>query len=294
MISIIISSHNELNFKQIEANITKTIGETFEIIKIKNKNQMGICAAYNLGAKKANYEYICFCHEDILFHTQNWGKVLVDLLDKNKNVGLIGLAGSSYKSFIPSGWSFPASTLARMNVIQNDPNLVSLPAHQQKIIENHSPTPVATVDGCFLATKTSLWKTNQFDEKTFNNYHCYDLDFSLTIGKTHQVVVANNILISHLSSGGFTEKWLDETYKLHKKWKNELPKATDNLSNKEKKNEELGAYKFLMLKTHQLKYRGLSIFNILFKVKTLKVLGFKNWGISLLKTICYLPKTIKF
>ena len=290
MISIIISSHNELNFKQIEANIDQTIGEEFEIIKIENNNQMGICAAYNLGAKKAIYGYICFCHEDILFHTQNWGKLLLDLFDKDKNIGLIGLAGSSYKPFIPSGWSFPTSTLNRMNVIQNDPNLNSLQAHHQKLIENQPPTPVVTVDGCFLATKTSLWKTNPFDEKTFGNYHCYDLDFSLNIGKTHQVVVANNILISHLSSGGFTQKWLAETYKLHKKWKNDLPKATEKLSNIEKKNQELGAYQFLMLKTHQLKYRGLSLFNVLFKVKTLKVLGFRNWAISLLKTIYYLPK----
>ncbi|WP_113654012.1 glycosyltransferase [Pedobacter namyangjuensis] len=292
MISIIISSHNELNFKQIEANIDQTLGEDFEIIKIENQNQMGICAAYNLGATKAIYEYVCFCHEDILFHTQNWGKLLVDLFDKDKNIGLIGLAGSSYKPLIPSGWSFPASPLISMNVIQNDPNLISLPAHQQKINKNHPPTPAATIDGCFMATKTSLWKNNQFDEKTFDNYHCYDLDFSLSIGKTHQVVVANNILISHLSSGGFTEKWLAETYKLHKKWKNDLPRATENLSRKEKNNEELGAYQFLMLKTHQLKYRRLSLFNVLFKVKTLKALGWRNWAISLLKTIYYLPKNI--
>ena len=50
MLSIIISSYQPQNFSAIEKNIAETCGILYEIIKVDNKNLMGKCAAYNIGA----------------------------------------------------------------------------------------------------------------------------------------------------------------------------------------------------------------------------------------------------
>lgn len=75
MISIIIcSKYSKINC-ELEQNIENTIGNMpFEIITINNsQNSYSIYQAYNKGIKEAKYPYLCFMHEDILFHTVNWG-----------------------------------------------------------------------------------------------------------------------------------------------------------------------------------------------------------------------------
>ena len=104
MLSIIISSYQESLYSALEKNIAQTIGISYEIIKIYNPNKMGICEAYNIGASKAKYDFLLFIHEDILFHTKNWGELLINHLNK-ENTGVIGIAGSNYVPRTPSSWS---------------------------------------------------------------------------------------------------------------------------------------------------------------------------------------------
>lgn len=73
MISIIISSYNKDYYSQFIENVEKTIGVPYEIIQILNIGAMGVCEAYNKGARQAKFEYLVFCHEDITFETKNWG-----------------------------------------------------------------------------------------------------------------------------------------------------------------------------------------------------------------------------
>ena len=106
MISIIISSYQDKFYSALEKNIAETIGIPYEIIKIVNPNLMGICEAYNKGASMAKYNYLLFLHEDVIFHTKEWGQKLVSHLEK-ENVGVIGIAGSNYVPRFPIGWHVP-------------------------------------------------------------------------------------------------------------------------------------------------------------------------------------------
>lgn len=79
MISIIASTHNPTFFQRFSEKVQETIGVDFEIIGIENHTQYSICEAYNIGADKAKYPYLCFVHEDVIFRTKDWGKYLIDV-----------------------------------------------------------------------------------------------------------------------------------------------------------------------------------------------------------------------
>ena len=77
MISIIISSANSKQLEEVSQNVAQTIGVPYEIISFNNADgSMGICEVYNKGTAKAKYDLLCFMHEDLLFKTMDWGKVV--------------------------------------------------------------------------------------------------------------------------------------------------------------------------------------------------------------------------
>src|ERR1700744_2986719 len=120
MISIIVCSVNEELFRKFEKSVADNIGVEFEIIKIDNTgNRYGICEAYNKGAASAKFEYLCFAHEDILFRSDNWGQVLIKAFEGDEHIGVIGVAGSKYKSLAPSGWPTGNAKADRYQLIQH-------------------------------------------------------------------------------------------------------------------------------------------------------------------------------
>ena len=115
MITFIICSIAPERAHALEQNIQRTIGETpYEIIIFDNRQtNYSIAKAYNLCASKARYAYLCFLHEDIAFHSRNWGKDIIHQLSSD-NCGIIGFSACStyscsvlYISFIcPAPFSF--------------------------------------------------------------------------------------------------------------------------------------------------------------------------------------------
>jgi hypothetical protein len=278
MISIIISSYNETNYENFLINIENTIGIKYEIIKIINPSLMGICAAYNLGSKKANFNYLCFVHDDIFFDDFNWGNKIIEHFENNKDLGLLGVAGSSYKPLIPSGWSFPQDNrLIYMNLTQPKETYNSnVESNLIKFINKKTYVPVATIDGCFMVTLKSIYEETKFDEQLFKKYHCYDIDFSIAIGKKYIVAVVNNINLIHYSKGKFDATWIDETIKLHKKWNNVLPIKTEKISYMEIKQQEIGAFEFILRKSIEFNYPKIFLIKMIINLKTLKHIGLFN------------------
>jgi hypothetical protein len=86
----------------VSDSIEKTIGDVeYEIIGIENHAKYSLCEAYNIGASKAKFSYLCFMHEDILFWTKNWGNHLINLMLSDKKIGLVGVMGTKFKSTYP-------------------------------------------------------------------------------------------------------------------------------------------------------------------------------------------------
>jgi len=229
MISVVISTHKPDLLQQISKNIEQTIGVAYEIIAIENDARFSISEAYNSGVEKAQYPFLCFVHEDVLFQTNGWGEHLVNIMMNDKKVGLIGIAGTKFKSSYPSAWGqSPYLSKYRCgHIVQRFKN------DEEKYIdfngrsEYKGTEEVMCVDGVFLFTKKEIFKTCRFDNVMLTGFHGYDIDFSLQVHfQSYKVIVSRGVLLLHFSAGNYTRENTIANRKISFKWRKKLPAAT--------------------------------------------------------------------
>lgn len=242
MLSIIICSISPELLRLISKNIDDTIGVEHEIIAINNEEKnWSIAHAYNEGARQAHYPYLFFVHEDVKFHTQNWGVFIEDKL-KEPNCGVIGFAGSQIKLRTYSGWIQNARWMYAHYYQgehgKSQPSLVN-------VVSEQPFEEVISLDGFGMFVRKDVWNLYPFDEENLTGFHCYDLDFTLQIasGKIYKnyVCCSSKVIIEHLSLGNYNRSWCQETIRLHDcKWNKILPLMTEGivLSKKELKYHE--------------------------------------------------------
>lgn len=221
MFSIIVCSIKPELATALERNIASTIGVPFEFIAIDNRGtKKGICAVYNEGAQRAKYDYLCFAHEDILFHSQNWGNLIATKLAE-QDCGVIGFAGGISKFPLPYGW-FSIPKHACENLIQGDDRKLQPIKVQYNCKDDFSK--VVTLDGLCHFVRRDVWEKNRYDEATFPLFHSYDTDFSTSVFVNgHINYVCNNVIIEHFSCGKFGHIWFESEKAYLKKWGNHLP-----------------------------------------------------------------------
>lgn len=280
MLSIIISSYNENDFARFSENVADTIGIPYEIIKIHNPGVMGICEAYNKGAAQSKYAYLVFVHEDVIFKSDKWGCTLVKHFQTVENVGVIGVAGATYKPNNLTGWYLPQHTsLHRTNYYQankKDPGFYEYC--------NYNPqaslfSEVVVLDGVFLAVKKHVWRCFPFDE-TLNGFHGYDLDFTLSIHSKFKNIVIFNIDLVHYSLGSPNIDWLRNYLAIHRKHSASLPiHIEDVTSSFEREIERVSLLHFVGLMNslklsawHKMKYFCSELYRTKGKGITLRII----------------------
>ena len=231
MLSIIVCSRNKNLPKDFVDNILNTVGVVYEIISIDNsENQYSIFSAYNIGFAKSKYPYICFVHEDVFFHTTNWGEKVIAHL-QNLNTGIIGLAGAGIVTRVPASWSSLLSLSE--NIIQSDRSgkketeIFRLPLNYTKSIRS-----VILLDGVFMCMRRELMEKIRFDE-TLNGFHGYDFDISIqSTVKGYVNNVIYDIVLEHFSRGKTDKLYYKNLITVFKKWESYLPVSLNNSSEK--------------------------------------------------------------
>lgn len=221
MLSIIICSRSKVLSESFIDNIRNTVGLEHEIIAIDNSdNQNTIFTAYNKGFELSSFPIVCFIHDDVLFHTDNWGQKIIKHLEQPK-CGIIGFAGGSLVSRIPASWS---SFFTAISIIQSDrtgrkPSRVIIRPDNF----DQERQPVVLLDGVFLGMKRELMEKIKFDE-TISGFHSYDLDISLQsiiAGYTNFVIY--DIGLEHFSRGNRDATYYRNMITVFKKWEAYLP-----------------------------------------------------------------------
>lgn len=251
MISIIVCSIKPHLLEQFKNSVEETIGMEYEIVALDNRqNNYSITKCYNLGASKARGEYLCFVHEDVIFSSKDWGRILVEKM-KDQSTGVIGFAGAIVKTKTLSGWSvsrdynrlhFHESLDAKNN--QAKFNLYNP--------DNLDFSPVVTLDGFCLAMRAKVWQKHQFDEHILDGFHLYDLDISTSVFVAGlKNYVCNTIDITHLSRGAFNKQWFEYSSIYHDKWADFLPLSVEGVSPQEiemLENKVFGNMTYFLLK----------------------------------------------
>ena len=278
MISIIICSR-EINLKPLLIeNIKKTIGCDYELIVIDNsRNTYSIFEAYNLGIEKSVGSFLCFIHDDILFHTQNWGTIVKTIFDSDNNIGLLGLAGSKVKTKMPSAWFNCDVSESVYNVIQHIPK----DKKEEWFFGFVNPLEeLVVIDGFFMVIKKEC---QVYFNVTLKGFHNYDLNISFEVlKKGYKIVGTNEILIEHFSLGNVNKDWVQSTYQIHKMYHKFLPLNLE-LNKNNKEHEIINAKLFINKSLNfGFKYIALKVWCELFLLQPISKYHFRFW-INLLK-----------
>lgn len=206
----------------MKANVEATIGVPYELIAIDNaEGRYGICQAYNLGAARAQFGILCFMHEDIRLHTPAWGQVVSRVL-QDTTIGVLGVTGGLWQVAAPAPWWGCGLAWCRENVLNVQEN-------GQVVVDLRNPegnrlTDAAVVDGMWLCSRREVWQQYPFDERTFPDFHFYDVDYCTEIFR-HQlrVCISFEVQLEHHSRGSLNRSWAVNALRYVRKRRGQLP-----------------------------------------------------------------------
>lgn len=232
MISVVICSASPERLRQTVENIDETIGVEHEIIPFDNRDKKWpIAKVYNYCASKARFGNLLFVHEDVQFYTNNWGGIICQKLSE-PDCGVIGFAGSRFKTRAYSGWNIGILDYE----ISDYRYLHPVTGKEERCLRgkfNDGYGQVICVDGFAMFVSKEVWEKHPFDESVLNGFHSYDIDFSLVISKSRKNYVCGLIDVLHKSNGNFGPEWVHDTVAMHKgKWHNMLPAHVGQLDRK--------------------------------------------------------------
>ena len=224
MISCVICSRQPNISKELKDNIESTIGCEYELVVIDNsKNEYSIFSAYNEGVRRAKGEILCFMHEDVFFHSNEWGKLVESYFTQNPKVGLLGVAGGHYLSSYPHGWWETETRSGHLiqGFLEDGVYKTKL---DNWIIYKETPTKVCAVDGLWLCMPSMMFEQMKWDDYTFKGFHGYDMDMSLQVWNAgFEVHIFWDMLIEHKSSGNTNADFRQTYENLWSKWHLLLP-----------------------------------------------------------------------
>lgn len=197
---VIFSSHlsEEENMKFID-HIKKTSGVETNVICYENHNEFSLTQLYNKGwNSRTNEDVVVFCHNDIVFKTPSWGKILLNLF-RNSKYDIIGLAGST--SIINGCWWTNRKDM--YGSVYHSDGLRTWKSIYGKCLPFKE---VKIIDGLFMAINPNS-NLEKFNE-SYNGFHFYDLSFCVeNYLNGADIAVTDRIEVIHASIGITNNSW---------------------------------------------------------------------------------------
>lgn len=209
MISIVICSIDPQKFTNITKNYTKLMGdESFEIIGIHDAKSL--CEGYNRGIQKSAGDILIFSHDDIEILSHDF---IVRLKAHLENFDIVGLAGTD--KVVGGGWVNAGVPHLYGQVANPHGTGYQVALFDYGRIANESRMTadgIKMLDGLFFAVRRQVVQRVLFDERNFDGFHGYDVDFSYSAFLAgFRLTVCNDIAVIHNSGGNF-----DATFQKYK------------------------------------------------------------------------------
>jgi len=154
-----------------------------ELILVDNTTGWWVSAAHalNTGARLATGKYIMFVHQDVELGSPTYLADVERILDGIPNLGIAGAIGMSEE-----GRTYEERLRGHVsNCGEGWGNIIT------------KPEPCQTLDELLLVVPRETFQG--FDEETFDHWHCYGVDYALTMNEQCQGVYALPGFVYHRS-----------------------------------------------------------------------------------------------
>jgi glycosyltransferase involved in cell wall biosynthesis len=220
MITIVYSTHKDETYNnKFRQHLLQTVGlKNVQILEYTNYNQYSLTEVYNKGLNESVNDIVVFCHNDIIFEKEYWGKRVLEHFTKKPEYGILGVAGTSYYPSSGRWWDIQGEMIGQVYHQHEGRKWLSEynKPFGNKVIDS------IIVDGLFFAVKKSNLKTN-FDE-SFSGFHFYDTSFCMSnhlLGV--KIGTISNVPLTHLSIGMTNNQWEQNRLLFLEKYKESLP-----------------------------------------------------------------------
>lgn len=231
-LSVVVCSKSAQVPGSFARNIRGTIGSVeYEIVWIDNsRSDYSIFSAYNRGVSLAQYDVVCFMHDDVKMVSEDWGAICLKMLE-DKQVGMIGLIGTHYLSPFSAYWL--SSGINHGRILQGfEKDGVHCTEEWNWNKRDKYSNRVVAVDGIWMCCPKSVFDGGiRFDEDTYDGFHFYDMDLSMQIVHSgRKILIADDILAEHTTQSHYNHSFLESCKRFHRKWNGHLPVMSEPVS----------------------------------------------------------------
>ncbi len=204
-VSVIVCSIRPDYFQAVRAlMLAQFTGHAVEVIGIHDATSL--CEGYNRGAAQARGEVLIFCHDDIDLPQADFGLRVLAHLQQHDVVGVVGT-----DELVDGDWGHAGPPHLHGQILHRPPGA---PDNTQGFLylavglHAAGTAAVKALDGVFIAARRTVWETLRFDERTFDGFHLYDIDFSYRAHRAgFRVAVPQDLLLVHFSTGRYDTRW---------------------------------------------------------------------------------------
>jgi glycosyltransferase involved in cell wall biosynthesis len=197
-----------------------------EIIPVENNGEFPLTEVYNKILNESSNDIVILCHDDIYFDTKNWGNKILNHFKRNKDYGILGLAGTTNMPKSAKWWE----DFSKMKGIVNHEHDGKKWESKYSTSKGNQLDDVVLVDGLFIVINKKNIKQN-FNEH-IKGFHFYDVDFSFrNFIDGVKIGVMYDVRVTHKSIGQTNEQWEKNRDLFAEKYKDSLPvKVKRNLT----------------------------------------------------------------
>ena len=204
-ISVVICSIDADKERRVRENYERVLaGTDYEITVIRDAKSL--CEGYNRGIARSTGDVLIFSHDDIEILCDDFSDRLLSHLAHYDIIGVAGTSRLTQPCWAAAGWPH-----VHGQVIHKHPDENEYQVH----VFGVDPVVLGSaqaLDGVLMAVNRPVLEKVGFDERRFNGFHFYDVDFSFSAFLAGlRVAVCSDIVLIHYSKGRtFEQSW--QTY----------------------------------------------------------------------------------
>lgn len=218
-ISIVVSSHlSEEENNKFKTHLLKTIGlKNPEILIYQNFNEYSLTEIYNIGLNESKNDIVLFIHNDIIFNTNNWGKILLNKFNTSDH-GILGIAGTTDLNENGVWWGDSSKMIGSVFHKHNNKTFESKysNSYNKEIID------AVVIDGLFIGINKNKIQKSFIED--FKGFHYYDISFCIeNFLKGVKIGIIFDLKITHNSIGITNEQFENNRKQFIETYKDNLP-----------------------------------------------------------------------